>query len=78
MIETTDLKQNDYLIMASIPIWKKRIVEAEKIITEARVEFKKKQENSNLILGLNQLEGASKMMSSGMIFLIIIGNQWSK
>lgn len=47
--------------------------EAEKIITEVRVEFKKKQEKKQFRPGLNQSNEHFQMMSSEVIFLTIIG-----
>jgi hypothetical protein len=70
--EAIDLEAKRLLDNGIYTDLEKAYSEAEKIITEVRVEFKKKQEKNSSVLGLNQSNEHFQMMSSEVIFLIII------
>lgn len=70
--EAIDLEAKRLLDNGIYTDLEKAYSEAEKIITEVRVEFKKRQEKNSSDLGLNQSNEHFQMMSSGIMFLIII------
>jgi hypothetical protein len=70
--EAIDLEAKRLLDNGIYTDLEKAYSEAEKIITEIRVEFKKKQEKNSSVLGLNQSNEHFQMMSSEIMFLIII------
>jgi hypothetical protein len=70
--EAIDLEAKRLLDNGIYTDLEKAYSEAEKIITKVRVEFKKKQEKNSSVLGLNQSNEHFQMMSSEVMFLIII------
>lgn len=69
--EAIDLEAKRLLDNGIYTDLEKAYSEAEKIITEIRVEFKKKQEKKSSVLGLNLSSEHFQMMSSEVMFPII-------
>lgn len=70
--EAIDLEAKRLLDNGIYTDLEKAYSEAEKIITEIRVEFKKNRKRKNSVPVLNQSNEHFQMMSSEIMFLIIV------